>query len=192
MWWVELLNSFVSVLDSGGAGGGAGAYESIATIIASSAATTITFSSIPSTYKHLQVRWIANTYNATSNEGLYIQFNGDTAANYSWHALNGDGSGAYSNGAANVTYPCLTAAVLPATGTTYGVGILDVQDYSVTTKNKTARMIAGRDTNGATTQTINLSSGAWFNTAAITSLSFRTGTGFSNTSIFSLYGIKGA
>lgn len=186
-----MLNSIVALLESG-AGGGAGAYESIATITPSSGATIITFSSIPSTYKHLQIRWLANTYNATSNEGLYIQFNGDTAANYSWHALNGDGSGAYSNGAANVTYPCLTSNVLPATGTTYAAGILDVQDYSVTTKNKTARMIAGRDTNGATTQTINLSSGAWFNTAAITSLSFRTGSGFSSTSVFSLYGIKGA
>lgn len=167
------------------------AYESIATVTASSGATSITFSSIPSTYKHLQVRWIANTYNTTSNEGVYIQFNGVTTASYSFHHLYGDGSGAAASGGANVTYPCLTSTVLPPTGSTYGVGILDVIDYADTTKNKTARMFSGKDTNGATTQTVVLASGAWFNTSAITSLTFKTGTGFSSTSTFALYGIKG-
>lgn len=191
MWWAQLLNNIVALLGNG-SGGGGGSYESIATVTASSGATSITFSSIPSTYKHLQVRWLANTYNATSNEGVYIQFNGDTAANYSFHNLYGDGSGAGASGGASVTYPCLTSTILPPSGSTYGAGILDVIDYASSSKNKTARMFSGKDTNGATTQMVTLASGAWLNTAAITSLTFKTGTGFSSTSTFALYGIKGA
>ena len=186
-----MLNNLIGILDAGGAGGGAGSYESIATVTASSGATSITFSSIPSTYKALQVRWLAQTYNTTSNEGLYIQFNGDTATNYSFHYLNGDGANAGASGGASVIYPCLTPTILPPSGSTYGAGILDVIDYASTSKNKTARMFSGKDTNGATTQNVVLASGAWFNTAAITSLTFKTGTGFSSTSTFALYGIKG-
>jgi hypothetical protein len=189
MWWAPLLNNIVALLGDGG--GAANSYESIATVTASSGATSITFSSIPSTYKHLQVRWMANTYNTTSNEGLYIQFNGVTTASYSFHYLNGDGSGAGASGGGSVTYPCLTPTILPPTGSTYGVGILDVIDYADTTKNKTARMFSGKDTNGATTQNVVLASGAWYSTNAINSLTFKTGTGFSSTSTFALYGVKG-
>jgi len=188
MWWAPLLNNLIATLDAG-AGGAAGSFESIATTTLSTNATTVTLSSIPSTYKHLQLRWIAQTYNATSNEGIYYQLNTDTAANYSYHNLGGDGSNAFANGGASVTYPALSSNVLPASGSTWGVGILDIHDYASTTKNKTLRNMCGKDTNGA--GSIVLSSGVWLNTAAVNSLSIRTGTGFGSGSKFALYGIKG-
>jgi len=91
MWWVELLNSFAAILDSGGAGGaGAGAFESIATL-SGSGVSTVTFSSIPSTYKHLQVRMFGQAAGGSGGV-VRMRFNGDTGTNYTAHYLTGYGS----------------------------------------------------------------------------------------------------
>ncbi len=62
-------------------------YESIATVnVGSSGSSFVEFTSIPSTYKHLQIR--ANSrYTGYQNSGaaVYLQFNGDTGSNYSLH-----------------------------------------------------------------------------------------------------------
>ncbi len=94
MWWVELLNSIVAVLDSGRAGGGAGSYESIATVTVGTDATSISFSSIPSTYASLQIRMMSrmNAYNANANITSRLTFNGDTSSTYWFHWLEGNGS----------------------------------------------------------------------------------------------------
>ena len=166
--------------------GVSGAYESIATFNPTSG-TTVTFSSIPSTYKNLQLRY---TFKATGAGGiLKLGFNGDTGTNYSRHVLYGDGSAVVADGSSSVT----SIYVSPNTGgssTRNAVGIIDVHDYASTTKNKTARIFTGLDTNGA--GTVDLWSGSWMNTAAVTSLeivglsiTFAAGT------TFSLYGIKG-
>jgi hypothetical protein len=64
-------------------------YEKIATTTLGSAASDITFSSIPSTYTDLRLVWVGTT--STTNN-LYIQFNSNTANNYSDTWLYGDGS----------------------------------------------------------------------------------------------------
>jgi hypothetical protein len=182
MWWAQLLNTITAILDAG-AGGGGGAYESIATVTVSGA--TLTFSSIPSTYKHLQVRALF-TSGGASIGGI---FNGDSAANYANHTLVGNGSAATAEGAANVSallgtnffYGGFPNSTFPASL------IFDVIDYASTSKFKTIRAIAGMDNNGASAPYIALGSGLWRSTSAVTSISFAGVTG-----TFSLYGIKGA
>jgi hypothetical protein len=171
-------------------------YESIATTTVGSGGTaTVTFSSIPATYKHLQIRMMAKDNRA----GLFvsnaqIQFNSDTAANYTSHFLLGDGSTATSAGYTAQTE--VFAARIPGASSaanTFGVAIVDIVDYANTSKYKTLRSLSGEDQNGSTWEQLYLISSLWLSTAAISSITlFPVGPLFSQYSSFALYGIKGA
>jgi hypothetical protein len=184
-------------MDSGGAGGG-GSFESIATAVGTGAAGNITFSSIPSTYKHLQIRFIVRGYDTFSrtNDDLRIRFNNDTtSANYYGHFLQGNGAtasavaqaGSYAGG------QIVISETIPGSGEAANVmetGIIDIIDYASSTKNKTARFITGNDRNGS--GQIRLGSVGYFQTTAISSIQLIAAPlGFTTSSVFSLYGIKG-
>lgn len=194
MWWAELLNSIVSILDSGGAAGGGGAaYESIATTAGSGA--SITFSSIPSTYKSLQIRTLYkdSSTNSAQEAPLYIYFNGDTGGNYAYHYLRGNGSTATASAVTSTTWMRVDGAGVVSTTGAYGTSIIDIIDYASTSKNKTMRALAGGDGNvSQTNYMVSLSSGVWMNTNAVTSVTVYAGnSGFASGSSIALYGIKG-
>jgi len=169
-------------------------YESIASATGTGSPSTITFSSIPATYKHLQIRGIFRS-SETTGTNIYINLiNSDAGSNYTAHRIQGDGT-TVSVGAA-ASQPDIFAGRAPGTGTTTGTMgaiILDIHDYASTTKYKTLRMLSGQDSNGTYAGLISLRSGLWMNTSAITSISFDLGTPvtFSTTTQFALYGIKG-
>ena len=188
-----MLNSFAAVLDSGGAGGAAGSYESIATATGTGASGTITFSSIPSTYSSLQIRVLSRSSSVGRN--IQVRFNSDTGANYAQHNLRGNGASAAASGAASTTEIEAGWIATSADATNVmGVSIIDIHDYASTTKNKTLRAISGLDNNGGTTnERIYLYSGLWMNTTAVNSISLISNSGnWTTASVFSLYGIKGA
>ena len=71
-----------------------------------------------------------------------------------------------------------------------GCGILDVMDYTSTSKNKVLKSITATDNNGS--GSIYLYSGAWLNTAAVSSITIYNSSGnFTTNSTFALYGIVG-
>lgn len=162
-------------------------YESISTVtVGSGGASSITFSSIPSTYKHLQIRGIS--YNTAGQNNLGINFNGDGGANYTYHALRGDGSSAVAAAGTGVNYGYLQYD--NNTGGTFASRIVDILDYTSTNKNKTVRTLGGWDANGS--GIVFLQSNLWTNTAAISSISLSYNAGnFAEYSSFALYGIKG-
>jgi len=171
-------------------------YESIATTtVGSGGSSSISFSSIPGTYKHLQIRLIAQTNRAASVDSLQLNFNSDTGSNYSWHIVQGDGSsaGAPVNGVTQ-TYARIgdgTIGGATASGGYIAAGVIDILDYASTNKNKTIRGLTGVDENGA--GRVGLGSGLWQNSStAITSISIapQAGTLFLQYSSFALYGIK--
>lgn len=169
-----------------------GDFDSIATTtVGFGGAATITFSSIPATFKHLQLRCLARTNRADTDDQLRIQINSDTASNYSMHALSGDGASTSTNGLASQTYMFLgrpTAAL--ASASIFGVTVIDIVDYANTSKYKTFRGSTGIDFNGSGFSSF--LSGAWLNTAAITSVQVTfIGSLMSEYSQFALYGIKG-
>lgn len=173
-------------------------YESIATLNGTGSSATITFSSIPSTYKHLQIRFIAKTTStAGSDFPLDMRFNSDTASNYPHHELWGDGTTAQGNGAAATTRIVLSSRIpdsFSSWSNTFEVGVIDIHDYASTSKYKTARAILGKNINttAAQDQEIKLKSGLWMSTSAINSISFITsGSNWTTTTQFALYGIKG-
>jgi hypothetical protein len=162
-------------------------FESIATATPNGV-STITFSSIPDTYKHLQLR-----FNVWSNDNSIVgmRFNSDTGSNYSFHFLRGGGSSSLAEGYANSTRIDLHAGqTIYSNNSTMSVGVVDIPDYASSTKNKTSRTLWGKNNNGS--GVILLGSGLWRNTAAITSITLYLDTGtYTSPASISLYGIKG-
>jgi len=165
-------------------------YESIATTTLSST-NTITFSSIPATYTHLQIRVLARSQRADTGDLCNFRFNGDTASNYVAHQLNGDGATAGAGAWSSVAQIYgMRVAANSASANVFGVGVLDILDYANTNKYKTTRSLSGYDNNGS--GEIYLMSGNWRSTSAITSITIvpNVGTGFLQYSSFALYGVK--
>ena len=185
----------------------AGAFESIATVTAAGGETSISFSSIPATYKSLQIR---ATYRDTDDTqtrggiGLGIRVNNDDQGNYAKHylrSLNSTSQLVQAGGTATSAFRTMWNLVHGgmysggSNTSNYGVSIIDFIDYDSTSKNKTMRAFTGEDNNVATSSFtgVGLESGLWTNTAAITDLTFYPGAvAFASGSTFSLYGIKGA
>jgi hypothetical protein len=167
----------------------AGAYESISTITLGSTGG-VSFTSIPSTYKHLQLRCSLIGNDASL---ITVRYNGDTGANYARHWIFGDGTNVLLNGEQNMSY--WRGGVTPTSGTTttsFTPVIIDIHDYA-STKYKTSRSFNGFDLNGTWGQGVYMLSGLWMNSSAINQidLNIQTSNGFIAGSVFSLYGIKG-
>jgi hypothetical protein len=192
MWWALLLNSIVSILDSGVAASTT-AYESIATTTLGGTTATITFSSIPATYTHLQIRIMSRSTRSQTGDYIAMQFNADTGSNYAYHGLDGNGSAASAFGLATQTFMDVErAAAATATASVFGVSVVDILDYANTNKYKTMRSLGGFDNNGD--GSITLTSGLWQNSNAVTSITLKAQGGtssFVQYSSFALYGIKG-
>jgi hypothetical protein len=166
-----------------------GAYESIATVTGNGSATTLTFSSIPSTYVSLQIRGIAN--DGVGNGFLAaLRFNADSGTNYVFHRLLGNGSSVSITASASQTSMQIgNSGNVADTYTTY---IADIHNYANTTQNKTVRTFSGRDFNGS--GAVFLYGGLWLSTSAITSISINNvgPVAWNSGTTFALYGIKGA
>jgi hypothetical protein len=171
-----------------------GAYDSIATASPSAGTSYIDFTSIPSTYTHLQIRGIAraNDASAGNNAGLYMRFNSDAGSNYTLHFLSGNGSSASAAGLASQTEIFINGANPRGgdTASSYSANIIDILDYANTSKNKTVRALTGDDLNGS--GVVRLDSGLWMSTSAITSIRIFLENNFAVNSQLALYGIKGA
>jgi hypothetical protein len=162
-------------------------YESIATVtVGAGGQSSISFSSIPSTYKHLQFRISSK---AANNGNTFFRFNGDSSTSYSWHSLYGSGSSAAGYGG-STTNQAYTGEVYTNANIFTGE-IVDILDYANTFKYKTMRTLTGVDLNGS--GSIQLDSGLWQSTAAISSVVIYppSSGSFTQYSSFALYGIRG-
>jgi hypothetical protein len=152
-------------------------------------ASSIAFSSIPNTFTHLQIKVFGRTDRGTYNVGtMNVQVNGDTGANYSQHFLR-SAPASPSTGVEAFGYASQTSVNIgqcagsTATSGIFGNIIIDILDYANTSKAKTLRGIGGVDTNGAASGVagfVQFSSGAWFSTSAINSVTLLPGDGASN------------
>ena len=162
-------------------------YEPIATTTLGSAASSITFSSIPSTYTDLRVVLVAQGNGA--NVDAQIQFNSDTGTNYSSTQLYGNGTSAASTRYTSGTFIYADAgAVYSANFCLYTI---DVFSYAGSTY-KTCLISENGDKNGS--GIVSSSVGLWRSTSAINTLKIQTGS--ANTYVAgttaTLYGIKSA
>ena len=178
-----LLNGILASQISGHLySGPTGAFDALGSVtVGSGGVSSITFSAIPQTYTHLQVRGIAQD---TSGTDAYIQLNG---ANTTYrHQLYGNGSTAIASAYTGISYIILT----PNSGSAFGASITDILDYTNTNKVKTIRTFSGYDLNGSGYVGIGSASNA-NDTSAVTSITiYSAGTSFAQYSQFSLYGVK--
>lgn len=185
-----MLNNIAALLDSGAVA--VGDYESIATATPAGT-TTFTFSSIPSTYKHLQIRYTARDARLIGINSFNMTFNGDTGSNYMrGHILYGTGSAAGAS-ALSTSFTSIQAgyeAAASAAANTFGVGVIDILDYANTNKYKTSRTLCGTDLNGS--GEIDFMSGLYMSTTAISSitLTVATSANWATNTSFALYGVK--
>ena len=158
----------------------------IATYTVTSPVTPITFTSIPQTFAHLHIRLYGQS--GSGNSG--IRFNGDAGNNYSYHYINGNGSGgAATSGGTATTGNGYLSLFMASSGSYFGAAIADILDYTNTSKYKTMRTNGGADLNGS--GNVFMTSTLWQSTAAITSFSLipDTAATFAVGTRVDLYGI---
>jgi hypothetical protein len=147
-------------------------YVPLATITLGSASATVTFSSIPATYRDL-VFVLNGTDSTTNTQGSFLRMNGD-ASNQTVVYVTNASSATAAKAYINTTDP-----------STRNTAIVQIMDYAQTDKHKTFLARAG-----ASGSLVWMSAGRWASTAAVTSVSFHNDLGnFSSGSTFSLYGI---
>ena len=157
--------------------------------VGSGGAADVTFSSIPSTYTHLQLRIIARNTVADYETKMQVG-NGsvDTGLNYSDHYVLGNGASTFTNAATSAT-----SAIIGIEGNTtsnYSAYVCDILDYKNTNKYKTFRTLNGVDKNGS--GSARLQSGLWRSASAINIIKLSHVSGnFDQYTQFALYGIKG-
>jgi len=174
-------------------------FASIATTtVGAGGASSISFTSIPQTYKHLQIRGIARTNDAGQTQDIIgLRINSDTTtANYVSHRIAADGTNKVAAAQAAGTYSSSWAGY--ATGvngvaSVFGATIIDLLDYTSTVKNKVGRTLAGNSQNNTTDNQIILGSTLYISTNAVTTITLVPifASGFVQYTSFALYGIKG-
>jgi hypothetical protein len=172
-------------------------FESIATAVGTGSSATITFDSIPSTYKHLQLRVMARDLGAGTStlNATFIRLNNNTSSNYTWHSFQGNGTAlsqegyGYGGTGGNGYMNAITAAGGNTAGI-MGVGIIDILDYASVSKLKTVTTFTGTDQNGS--GRVAVGSILFNSTSAISRIDIQGSQGsFTTSSVFSLYGLKG-
>ena len=187
-----MIGAITAGLFSSGVAAATNSYESIQTVTLASNQASITFSSIPATFKHLQIRALSRTTRAITNDTLGVTFNSDTvASNYARHVLYGDGASAGAVGTTSNNDIGTTAGASCTSGV-FGANVIDILDYTNTNKYRTVRYLAGFDNNGS--GQVRLGSTLYLGTSAISTILIDAAAGGGNLaqySSFALYGIKG-
>lgn len=184
----------LGILDQSGVAVAGGSYESIATVsVGSGGQSSIVFSSIPSTYKHLQIRGIMRSTSAsTGGSWCKLTCNSTTSSTgYARHVLYGTGSSAAAEGrdsSSGTGFYSFYSAHTGDNGSFAGI-VVDILDYASTSKYKTIRALDGFDSNGG--GIIMLNSELFLDTAAISSITIEQPSyTIGQYSTLALYGIK--
>ena len=160
------------------------AMTALANITLGSAQSTVTFSSIPATYRDL--RLVGQIKPTSTGNALKVQFNSDTGTNYSMVSMAGDGSSAVSASSTANDHIRLSNNI-GASADLNNIFTLDIMDYSATDKHKST--LTRMNTPSVGTEAL---ANRWASTSAITSLRIYFDLATNNIAIgttLTLYGI---
>jgi hypothetical protein len=177
-------------------------YEAIATLSGNSSSQVITFTSIPGTYKSLQIRGtMVADYGSSDYGNAGLRFNGDSGLNYANHVVRGywDGSTGNKQGVnytiGTVNYGLNLISFLNQSQDTVFPVVVDIYNYADTNNTKIAKATSGssywNSDNTVRRGIIQGGSMFWNSTAAITSISlYQQNAPWNPKTKFTLYGIK--
>ena len=159
----------------------------------------IVFAGIPQTYTHLQLRGFAKTtrnYAGNNEDWLYCTINGDGGSHNGGRQIAGNGSSL--DGTANISVSWAGSLISSSTFVTgqqylFSPFIIDIFDYSSTTKFKTFVSFTGFDTNSTTYpsgSTVRYAGNSYKQFTPVTSLVLSNFVSFATGTTFALYGIK--
>ena len=151
-------------------------YVALQTQTLASSASSVTFSSIPSTYTDLVLVFNGS---GVSADTLYYQYNADTASNYSDTYLYGDGS---AGSGRHTSQGQIFGAGVNGTN---GMQIIHIMNYANTNTYKTSLLRGNANGTGGTIAFV----GLWRSTSAINSVKLSLGASFTSGSTFTLYGV---
>jgi hypothetical protein len=151
-------------------------YTPLATITLGSSASSVTFSSIPATYRDLILVAAGGGFSTTRN--VRLRFNSDSGSNYSHVEANGNGSSAASSSAT------ATAIVIGAMSEAQSNSVWQILDYSATDKHKSVLTRAN-----IASVAVWMAAERWANTSAITSIQVFATENLPIGFTWSLYGI---
>ena len=160
------------------------------TVVGATPAASVEFPDLDNyhgVYRHLSIVLTGRTDRVSTSDSFQIQFNSDSGSNYSYHRLFGNGSVVDSEGNSSQTVIDLNrVAGSSAASDIFGAAVIDILDAFNTNKYTTIRNLSG-----VTGSSINLDSGLWQNTAALTVIKVMPGAGSNwlEGSRFSLYGV---
>lgn len=163
-------------------------YTLISSNTLSSTASSVTFSSIPSTYTDLVLRISARSNYGAVGDYFQITYN-STTTGYSDTVLAGNGSAASSYRNSNATVnEVANFDGASATASTFGNGEIYIPSYTAS-QNKPLSSFAVAETN-ASAAPMAVNAHLWRNTAAISSITISAFGIYQSGSSFYLYGIK--
>jgi hypothetical protein len=165
-------------------------YQAIATQTLGSAAASVTFSSIPSTYTDLVL--VINAGGSIAGNGINLRFNSDTATNYSDTGMWGTGSSAASGRHTSITSASVTIAVGVTNNPSDTQVILNIMNYANTTTYKSLLSRSNNASASAAYPGTEAIVAMWRSTSAVNEITLLCGANFVIGSTFNLYGIKAA
>lgn len=150
----------------------------------------VAFTSIPSTYKHLQLRIVGRDAGSSGGSSTVNLTMNSLTSLYSQHALYAttatpSGGGSSANSAIQLGYVSGGAS----TANAYGFIVADFLDYANTSKNVVVRSIHGNA--DGSSGGVGIRSGFYNGLITLSRIDISTANGFAAGSRFSLYGIKG-
>ena len=177
-----------------GSGSGSAGWVPIASNLLTSNTATVTFSSITGAYRDLRVRVYGRITESVASNYAYVQFNGDTGANYDEQRLYGSATNTVAGEAFAQTMARVVElpGATSSTATQAGYGVIEIPHYAGTTFDKVATTFGGSKQGTSTGTMVERQHFiAWRNTAAITSMTFLLASGnFEAGTLFTLYGLS--
>jgi hypothetical protein len=158
-------------------------YELIDSVTLGSATSSVTFGSIPQTFRDLVIIGTPIKDSATTN--IYFRFNSDTGSNYNYTFMGSNGSSKNFGSSTNQdTYQLSNVGVVRFDNAAFSSTIMD---YTQTDKHKSGVTRVGSDNRD------NAEAGAfrWADTSAISTLLIYADATMDAGSNFQLFGIAG-
>jgi hypothetical protein len=166
-------------------------FSKIATVSVGAGGTSnISFSSIPSSFTDLCIKYSIRDSNAQVYTAMSFQFNGSGGTAYSYITVEGTGGSTTSPAQSGLdrTFGVFTGNGTNSTSNTFANGELYIANYSGS--NQKSMSLDAVTENNATTAYATINASLWANTAAISSIVIACSTTISQHSSATLYGIK--